>query len=303
MILFVSPRKSRLVYSEMNNFKKWIIIVYVSTICCDLFNLFFESCRERRQSLFCGQKRSLSLFQIWVLFFDYIQLALNTGITEQLKMVTTYSFFLLGNSTWSQIYLRKGVEKECRVEIGTWGSQVNNTHLRHVTSRAISWRIESEIQKVWTGGRASPRKEDREKDWYGERGTEHTWPLRYSVVFQTQLWKNRGTQGQSITALACSYKAFSLCGPPPCLPHSTLPAQGDRSEVEIHHWRELYVTIQAFVNHQSIFSSVRTAYLHASQEGGGVTDVTGAGERGFSNCEGGQQYTAKQSAYASCGEV
>lgn len=41
-----------------------------------------------------------------------------------------------------------------------------------------------------------------------ERGMEHTWPLRYSVVFQTLLWKNRGAGGQSITALACSYKCL-----------------------------------------------------------------------------------------------
>lgn len=39
-----------------------------------------------------------------------------------------------------------------------------------------------------------------------ERRMEHTWPLRYSVVFQTLLWKNRGAGGQSITVLACSYK-------------------------------------------------------------------------------------------------
>lgn len=41
-----------------------------------------------------------------------------------------------------------------------------------------------------------------------ERGMEHTWPLRYSVVFQTLLWKNRGAGGQSITALARSYKCL-----------------------------------------------------------------------------------------------
>lgn len=50
-------------------------------------------------------------------------------------------------------------------EMGTWGSRVNNAHLRHVTSRAISWCTDSETQKSLGGEGGRAREEDREKDW------------------------------------------------------------------------------------------------------------------------------------------
>lgn len=88
-------------------------------------------------------------------------------------------------------------------EMGTWGCRGDNAHLRHVTSRTISRCTDSAHEKSLNG-----RERKIEGKIERERGMEHTWPLRYSVVFQTLLWKNRGAGGQSITALACSYKCL-----------------------------------------------------------------------------------------------
>lgn len=150
LILFVSPRKSRLVYSEMNNSKKWIIIVfavYLLTICLDLFIYFFPKLWGKDgtySSVGRGRKSSLSHFQIRRLF------------------LTASSWHYGGDDLF--FFPIWGISHDSRfreVEMGTWGSRVNNAHLRHDTSRTISWHVESEIQKkkkVWSGGRARRRK-------------------------------------------------------------------------------------------------------------------------------------------------
>lgn len=112
---------------------------------------------------------------------------------------------------------------------------------------------------------------------------EHTWPLRYSVVFQTRLWKNRGARGQSITALACSYKAFSLCGQPPCLPQSQHTAREDRSGEED-------LPLEGALGCLCEPSAPPFLWQQGSlpahwpggrgEGGGGDTDVTGARQRG-----------------------
>lgn len=60
------------------------LVVYVPTICCDLFTQLFQSCRERRQLFVCGQRTGefIKPFPNKGIIFDYIQLALTTGVTK-----------------------------------------------------------------------------------------------------------------------------------------------------------------------------------------------------------------------------
>lgn len=109
---------------------------------------------------------------------------------------------------------------------------------------------------------------------------EHTWPLRYSVVFQARLWKNRGARGQSITALARGYKASSLCGPPPTVhTHSSGGRIGSRGSATGGSSRS---PIEASELPFSALASglAYLATLGGGGGGGGVTDVTGARQRG-----------------------
>lgn len=99
-------------------------------------------------------------------------------------------------------------------EMGTRGCRGDDAHLRHVTSRTISRRAQARPRE------GSPSSSESEMEARTERGRkmEHARPLRYSVVFQTLLGKTRGAGGQSITALARSYKrllsAWAASRPP-----------------------------------------------------------------------------------------
>lgn len=108
---------------------------------------------------------------------------------------------------------------------------------------------------------------------------EHTWPLRYSVVFQTRLWKNRGARGQSITALACSYKASSLCGLPPTVhTHSSRGRIGSRGSATGGSSRSPIRPLWTHRGPHFFFLQNQATYLPPLAPGGGVTD--GARQRG-----------------------
>lgn len=133
------------------------LAVHLATICCDLFTLFFWSCGERRQLLFHGRRTEgfIKLFPNKGIISDKIQLAMKRWL-----------FFSLSLSRWEiphdfsfSRYMGK---------MGTWGGRVNNAHLRHVTSRTISWCTESEThthKKKWTeGGHVRERKIEEKID-------------------------------------------------------------------------------------------------------------------------------------------
>lgn len=54
------------------------LVAHLPTICRDLFTLFFQSCRERQQFLFCGQRTEefIKPFPNKEIISDKIQLAL-----------------------------------------------------------------------------------------------------------------------------------------------------------------------------------------------------------------------------------
>lgn len=119
---------------------KWTIPKNELSLSCGLSSkpsavicLFFQSCRERRQFLFCGQgtEEFFLPFPNKEIVFDDTQLVL--------KRWQHILFFLIGKFHMTPVLPHESSRKEKRrVEMGTWGSRVNNAHLRHVTSRAIS---------------------------------------------------------------------------------------------------------------------------------------------------------------------
>lgn len=121
--------------------------------------------------------------------------------------------------------------------MGTWGSRVSNVHLRHVASRAISWCRNTHAHVCEKSYFEGEREQVRERRIWrkidkGREGWNTHGPSGTVLYFKPWLWKNRAAAGQSITALACSYKAASLCGQPPTIQldvweeHQDLPLEG-----------------------------------------------------------------------------
>lgn len=113
----------------------------------------------------------------------------------------------------------EGAAQDPGEEMGTQGPLVGNAHLRHVPSRAISRCTESETQKSRRRreGESEKRRIEGKIDKAREGWNTHD-PSGTVLYFKPDCERIEGIGGQSITVLAHSYKAGSLCGPPQCLP-------------------------------------------------------------------------------------
>lgn len=115
----------------------------------------FQSCGEKWQIFVCGQRRQKFIKPIpnKKLISAEMQLALKHR--QQIREIPHY-FGFSGRTE----------------EMGTWGCRGDNAHLRHVTSQTISWCTDSATQQK----SERRRKEDRGKDWKGERDGTHMAP-------------------------------------------------------------------------------------------------------------------------------